>query len=798
VLNRMNSGSRGIQAVLALLATLACASAPQAANAQPQPSPSSHPKLDLRNPGRAVSANIPGPLPNPNIAIWAPGQVNAILPLPDGSVIIGGQFETVFDPVSELDFPRSGLAKFLPNGALDLAWNPRISSLNRIVYDLERDASNRIYVAGQFDAINDVPRQNVARLSATGTGTLDANWAPNVSRSVVDVTLDDTGTVYFGGFFTSVNGVSRNGVARLNAESGALDMAWNPDVQSSGGVYVVAPKPGGDVYIGGGFNSVGGITRNGLARIQRAGSGALDPAWNPAQASGALVYDLQLLPNGDLLVGGQFSEIGGLVRRCIAQIFADGAGGAVSAWNSPISCGFVEDLDVDANGNVYIAGFLGRQPGDFGDYQNLAKLTSTGAIDASWNASADGFTKSIAKDNAGRVLVGGAFGNTGLGFSLAFTRLNATNGSVALAHFVQDQGQIYTATAVGDGSVIIGGKFARVSAQRRLNLFKLDPSGVLDFNWVIDTNEYVRATALDSQGRVMIGGRFTRAEGMIRRRVFRATTTGTGEIDPLWNPNADNDVDAIAAAPNGSVYLGGSFQTLGAEQRYALGKVAGSGIGAVDQAWSMAATPTSGVFPFAVAVDADGSVFVGGEFTALGGAPRAGLAKLSGSTGDALAWNPGPTGGVFGATHIGDLLLDGLGSIYVGGDFTAIGGRSLRGVAKLSTTGGGAADPGWTTSANFPVFAMAMNSDGDLYAASGGITDGAGFSRPLVRLPRDLSGAVDESWNPSPNFPPNALAIRADGNLFMGGSFLTVGGRPRQSIAVVPARVDLVFSDGFQ
>jgi len=83
--------------------------------------------------GHSGACAEPPPLPTPNLGIYCFGEVYAVARLPDGSVVVGGRFTSVYEPFSQLTIDRNNLAKFSASGALDLAWNP---SANGAVYAL--------------------------------------------------------------------------------------------------------------------------------------------------------------------------------------------------------------------------------------------------------------------------------------------------------------------------------------------------------------------------------------------------------------------------------------------------------------------------------------------------------------------------------------------------------------------------------------------------------------------------------------------------------------------------------------
>ena len=89
---------------------------------------------------------------------------------------------------------------------------------------------------------------------------------PNANDTVSSVALQADGKIVIGGYFTSIGGVARNYIARLNAD-GTVDADFNPGTDYY--VNSIALQANGKILIGGGFSSVGGVTRNKIARLNR-------------------------------------------------------------------------------------------------------------------------------------------------------------------------------------------------------------------------------------------------------------------------------------------------------------------------------------------------------------------------------------------------------------------------------------------------------------------------------------------------------------------------------------------------
>ncbi len=117
---------------------------------------------------------------------------------------------------------------------------------------------------------------------------------------------------------------------------------FNPD--ADGVVYAVAIQPDGRVLVGGNFTTLGGQARSRIGRLNP--DGTLDTAFNPG-ASGP-VYCLALQPNGKILVGGD----------CLAQRNSDGT---LDTTFRQLSGGTVYCLAVQADGKILVGGhFLSR------------------------------------------------------------------------------------------------------------------------------------------------------------------------------------------------------------------------------------------------------------------------------------------------------------------------------------------------------------------------------------------------------------------------------------------------------
>jgi uncharacterized delta-60 repeat protein len=109
-----------------------------------------------------------------------------------------------------------------------------------------------------------------------GQSPLDG-FDPNANGAIRAIAVQADGKILIGGDFTTLspNGsaaVTRNRLARLNPD-GTLDTAFNPNAEGPNGyVFSIAVQPDGKILAGGQFVSMGGQTRNRIARLNPDGT----------------------------------------------------------------------------------------------------------------------------------------------------------------------------------------------------------------------------------------------------------------------------------------------------------------------------------------------------------------------------------------------------------------------------------------------------------------------------------------------------------------------------------------------
>lgn len=399
--------------------------------------------------------NLPGGASGVN------AKVNAIAVHQDGKIVAGGSFSYMGN------VPRSNLARLNVDGSVEVDFQ-RYTEYNQLhggVYGMAVQPDGKTVMYGNFSMIDGASRRYIARLNADGS--LDSSFqppgstdyhiravAPREDRRVVavghfeklgfvarnyigqfkaDGTIDQTfsspsggaddhlwsvallpgGKSLVAGNFTTIDGVTSHGIARLNVD-GSIDPGFiQPGALSSAGdsgaIYNFFVQPDGKIVIGGYFDKIGSATRKNIARLNADGS--LDTSFMPLGANN-IVSVFAPQSDGKILVGGYFDAIGGILRTRIARLHPDGT--VDTSFNLP---GGVDSAPYSilpqANGKIWLGGWFHEAGGQ--TRHSLALLNSNGSLDPSFNppGGADDVVWGLSTQADGKLLVSGQFKTIG-------------------------------------------------------------------------------------------------------------------------------------------------------------------------------------------------------------------------------------------------------------------------------------------------------------------------------------------------------------------------------------------------
>jgi uncharacterized delta-60 repeat protein len=235
--------------------------------------------------------------------------VTSLAALGDGKLFIGGGFSV----------PSQRIGRLALNGTVDASFGVG-DGANGIVQSISVHPDGSVIVGGAFTTMSGLPRSRVARLN--GFGQLDTDFGNDpaiASGTVYGSARQSDGKVIVVGDFSLVDDLGTTRIARLNTD-GSLDTTFDVGAGANAIVYAVGVQANDKVLVVGDFSAIDGTPRGRIARLNADGS--VDSSFDPGSGANATVYTLLLLPNDNLLIGGAFSSVSGQPRGGLARIFA--------------------------------------------------------------------------------------------------------------------------------------------------------------------------------------------------------------------------------------------------------------------------------------------------------------------------------------------------------------------------------------------------------------------------------------------------------------------------------------------
>lgn len=639
---------------------------------------------------------------------------------PAGNLYVGGEF-TMID-----DLRSFGVAKW--DGTKWWGISPPTAS-GQTVEAMATDAAGNLYVGGSFRDFGGLDALRIAKWDGSRWHTMGAGLGYNgtaASQKVKSIAVSPSGVVYAGGVFTESNGVTVNNIARWDGSH------WQPLGPGFNGgfstevVNAMAFDAAGNLYVTGKFSYFGDNTPiNGIAMWDGTSWSNLSTGLTgsaPISQGCALVFDT----NGDLIVGGEFKNAGGLQVNNIARWNG-------SSWSAFGTAGAEAGIPVGSSKGV-----------------RALRISAAGEVIAASKMS---------------ISEGSVF--------YQMVRWDGSNWLDAIP-FPAKMGEIRTFAIMPNGDFIIGGAFKSMGTGANefhaSHLVRWDGTGFHRFGSGPDAE--ILAAKFDSNDDLIVAGNFQTIGDIQASRIARFDGT-------RWWPygtGLDGAVHAIELGENGKLYAAGEFLHAGSVATRTIAHWDGT------QWISMEGGLTqTGTVPIvrAMALGANSELYVGGEFaSSVSGVELmgVGLWKEGGwhsLDGGCRFLDGGPRSG-----RVESLLIDGQGNLVAGGYFQkmGIGSGNTAHLAQWDGTKWTSVGPTVTNERPFRSYGintMSMNSSGVLHVAyNNTITDG----HSLVRLVSNTWQTVGNGFSGK----PYSMVFDDDGGIYAGGTLTLTGVPPRQ------------------
>lgn len=355
-----------------------------------------------------------------------------------------------------------------------------------------------------------------------------------------------------------------------------LDPEFHPGAGPNAAVECLSIQDDGRILLAGPFTSINGQPKSGLARLHA--DGTLDRAFTvtlKGRLRNAQATSLAVQADGRILVAGAFTRVNGARRGRLARLFPDGSLDRTFLEDLPGATGWVRDVRPQADGTILVGGRLTRMNGH--PCLGIARLGNDGALDPQFVPSSTGLkqaeAKAIAVQRDGRILIGGRFiSQYGTVLHLLRLRADGSPDTTFLERSMGPNADVGLIQVQQDGRIVIGGLFTSLDGVARTKLARLHPDGKLDatFTSPLGPQDILCCLAPLRSNALIVGGRFHFSGNEQANAIALLNADGTVEssFSTMFMPTSYRFwVFALALQPDGRLIVGGSFREVNGVRR---------------------------------------------------------------------------------------------------------------------------------------------------------------------------------------------------------------------------------------
>jgi uncharacterized delta-60 repeat protein len=682
----------------------------------------------------------------------------------DGKIIVGGWFTSFNGKLC------NRITRLNADGSIDATFNPG-SGPNEEIQTISVQTDGKIIIGGWFTSFNGTPVNYLARLNSDGSLDPTFNIGTGANSLVVTSAIQPDGKILIGGMFSQFDGQNKSYFTRLNTD-GSLDNTFNPVSGPNGYVNGLALQSDGKIIICGQFSAYNGTTRKSVARINT--DGTLETTFNSFYGANSAVNSVAIQSDGKIVICGNFTTYGTIARNRIARINIDGLNDNTFNPGTGLNVE-ARKLFLQSDGKIVVGGSFTNYNGTA--RTRIVRINSNGSLDTSFDpgTGANSVIHHVALQTDGKILIGGGFTSFNGAVKNRIARLN-TDGSLDA---IGPNNTLYATTLQNDGKIIIAGDFTSYVETGINRIARLNENGSLDqtFNPGTGANATVLETVVQVDGKIIIGGMFTSYNGSTVNRIARINANGSLDASFNLGSAANNTIQSLALQPDGKIIIGGDFTTYNGTSRNRIARL--NSDGTLDPTFNPG-TGTSGSV-VAIAVQPDGKIVIAGVFSTYNGSTVNNLCRLNNDGSIDASFNAGS-----GADNtIWAVALQTDGKILIGGQLTSINGVSSFRIARLNQNGTHDASFNIGTGANSTIHNILLQPDGKIIIGGQFTTFNGNNINRLARL--NTSGSLDLSFNPGTgaNSWIYASALQTDGKVIIAGDFLSYAGMGRNRVARV-------------
>jgi uncharacterized delta-60 repeat protein len=470
--------------------------------------------------------------------------------------------------------------------------------------------------------------------------------------------------------------------------------------------------------------------------------------------------------------GGGFTLTDFVVANNAISLNTDGS----KDTSFDIGSGFgfsVFSTEIQSDGKILAGGDFTTFTGSSQNY--LIRLNSDGSKDTSFDIG-NGFNSSVQSTSIqsdGKILVGGYFTTFTGSTQNRLIRLNS-NGSKDTSFDIGSGFNFYVfSTSIqSDGKILVGGTFTTFTGSSQNCLIRLNSNGSKDSTFNIGTGfnsifSSVYSTPIQSDGKILVGGDFVSYQGSTQNYLIRLNSDGSKDTSFNIGSGFGSIVYSIAIQSDGKILVGGDFTTFSGSSQNRLIRL--NSDGSKDTSFDIGTGFNDEVY--SINVQSDGKILVGGTFTTFTGSSQNCFIRLNSNGSKDTSFDIGTGFGSF----VRSTQIQSNGKILVGGDFTTFSGSSQNGILKTLNY---SLDTSFNigTGFNNNVYSIIIQSDEKVLVGGQFTTYQGSTQNYLIRLNTD--GSKDTSFNIGTGFGNliRSIVIQSDGKVLVGGDYTTFTG----------------------
>ena len=512
---------------------------------------------------------------------WLNGSIFSVSRQNDGKLIVGGDFNNYHY-----------LMRLNTDGSIDNSFSIGAGFSSDpgylAIYVTAIQGDGKILVGGRFNNYQWISANEIIRLNSDGSRDTTFDIGSGINNGTPEsFVIQSNGKILITWVY-DYQWVSANWILRLNEDWSRDDsftppnkyFIWNPILEPNGNLIMLG--------------------LGGLAHLYS--NGEIDNSFVSSDWFDRMVETVALQSDGKVLVGGLFTTYKWVSANSIIRLNTDGSRDD-SFDIGTLSLGQVFSIVLQADGKILVG---------WDGYPYLVRLNQDWSIDDSFSSGdIDGYVYTIVVQPDGKILVG-------WDFSTYIARLN-DDGSLDDSFSIGDSfdNDVYTIALQADGKILVGWDFSTYDGDDAFYTARLNDDWSIDYSFSVDWSiSGIHSIALQGDGKILVAWYY---EPLILR------LNDDGSIDDSFT--FDNSLNSFGNI--NIVYIQDDQKILVGWGSNVNGLAFVNSDGSIDTSFNNWSGFNSSVY--SLALQADGKIFVGWDFSTYNWIPAWYLTSLYGN-----------------------------------------------------------------------------------------------------------------------------------------------------------------------